>query len=387
MPHASTPSQLPPSTPRKITILGGGIAALTTAFELTSQPGWQNDRDITLYQMGWRLGGKCATARGPNARIEEHGIHGFLGSYYNALPLMRQCYEALGRQPGEPLATFEEAFKPESFVLMWEYIDGKMTRWPFTSPMNALQPGTQESLEKLQSIEHWIASTAQVLDALLDHHSDAVEDMGLVQSIQWKVGRSLVQGVLKMVQTQMAEVDALESALWKALDAAWDWVRDAAEKLVSGNTELRRLFIVAEYLLAIIRGCIKDEVVTKGFDHLDDENFSDWLIRHGASVMVASSPMALNTVNLSYQYPQGDTARTALMGAGCYLHWTLRSFAYMGAFAWLFEAGTGETIIAPLYEVLRKRGVKFEFFHKVESLSLSADKTSVAAVNFGVQAT
>jgi len=71
--------------------------------------------------------------------------------------------------------------------------------------------------------------------------------------------------------------------------------------------ELRRLLIVAEFLLAILRGCIKDEVATKGFDQLDDENFSDWLIRHGASVMVASSPMALNTVNLSYQYPKGDT--------------------------------------------------------------------------------
>ena len=59
----------------------------------------------------------------------------------------------------------------------------------------------------------------------------------------------------------------------------------------------------------------------------------------------------------------------------------------MGAFAWLFEAGTGETVIAPLYEVLKKRGVKFEFFHKVESLELSADKSAVGAINFGVQAT
>ena len=368
--------------------MGGGISALTTAFELTSQAGWQSQFDITLYQMGWRLGGKCATARGPNQRIEEHGIHGFLGSYYNALPLMRQCYDALGRKPGQPLATFEEAFKPESFVLMWEYIDGKMTRWPFTSPLNDLVPGTAESLKKLQSVEHWIASTAQVLDALLDHHSAKVEeDMGLVNSIQWKLGRNLVQGVLHIVQSEIASIDAVESTLWKALDAAWTWVRSAAEKLVSGDTELRRLLIVAEYLLAIIRGCIKDEVVSKGFDALDDENFSDWLIRHGASVMVASSPMALNTVNLSYQYPQGDTARTALMGAGCYLHWTLRSFAYMGAFAWLFEAGTGETVIAPLYEVLSKRGVKFEFFHKVESLSLNADKSAIASVNFDVQAT
>ena len=388
MPNSSPTPIASATRPRKIAILGGGISALTTAFELTSQSGWQSQYDVTLYQMGWRLGGKCATARGPNQRIEEHGIHGFLGSYYNALPLMRQCYDALGRKPGQPLATFEEAFKPESFVLMWEYIDGKMTRWPFTSPRNALVPGTAESLEKLQSVEHWIASTAQVLDALLDHHSAGVEeDMGLVDTLQWKLGRNLVQGVLKLVQTEIAAIDAVESTLWKALDAAWTWVRDSAEKLVSGNTELRRLFIVAEYLLAIIRGCIKDDVVSKGFDALDNENFSDWLIRHGASVMVASSPMALNTVNLSYQYPQGDTARTALMGAGCYLHWTLRSFAYMGAFAWLFEAGTGETVIAPLYEVLSKRGVKFEFFHKVESLALSADKSAVAAVNFDVQAT
>jgi len=74
------------------------------------------------------------------------------------------------------------------------------------------------------------------------------------------------------------------------------------------------------------------------------------------------------------------------MGAGCYLHWTLRSFAYAGAFAWLFEAGTGETVIAPLYEVLKKRGVKFEFFHKVESLHLNTEGTAVESVRFGVQA-
>ena len=232
-----------------------------------------------------------------------------------------------------------------------------------------------------------MSATADVLDALLDHHAQSYADLGLVKSAEWLLGRTLVKGVLKILQSESVALQGVDSALWKALDAAWIWVRDAAEKLVEGNTELRRLLIVAEFLLAIIRGCIKDEVATKGFDPLDNENFSDWLIRHGASVMVASSPMALNTVNLSYQYPKGDTARTALMGAGCYLHWTLRSFAYMGAFAWIFEAGTGETVIAPLYEVLQKRGVKFEFFHKVESLKLTADQTAVAAVNFGVQAT
>ena len=38
------------------------------------------------------------------------------------------------------------------------------------------------------------------------------------------------------------------------------------------------------------------------------------------------------------------------------------------------RAGMGETVIAPLYEVLRRRGVRFEFFHRVERLELSADQ-------------
>ena len=86
--------------PKKVAILGGGVGGLVTAFELTSQPGWQERFDITVHQLGWRLGGKGASSRGPNGRIEEHGIHGFLGSYYNALPLMAQVYAELAASQG-----------------------------------------------------------------------------------------------------------------------------------------------------------------------------------------------------------------------------------------------------------------------------------------------
>ena len=362
---------------QKIAILGGGIAALTTAFELTSQSDWRSRYDITLYQMGWRLGGKCATARGPNARIEEHGIHGFLGSYYNALPLMVDCYKALDRPVGAPLATFDEAFKPGSFVLMWEFIDGNLKRWPFTAPTNSLSPDDPSSL---QTIRHWLGAVVHFVDQTLE----ATQTSGLsIHNIELAAGRLMLKELHLATQT----AEALDAGVLHVLDPAWQWLKSKFEALVEGNDDLRRIYIVAEFLLALVRGTIADNILERGFDVIDNENFSDWLQRHGASVMTASSPLALNTVNLSYQYPQGDTARTALMGAGCYLNWTLRSFAYMGAFAWLFEAGTGETVIAPLYEVLKKRGVKFEFFHKVESLELSSDKTAVGAINFGVQAT
>ncbi len=327
--------------------------------------------------MGWRLGGKCATARGPNQRIEEHGIHGFLGSYYNALPLMVDCYRELGRQPGQPLATFEEAFKPGSFVLMWEFVDGKLKRWPFTAPTNALLPNDPSSL---QTIHHWLDAVVHFVDQTFE----ASHTPGLsIHNMEVAVGRVLLKELREAIQS----AEAPDGGLLHVLDRAWVWLKSRFEGLIVGNDDLRRIYIVTEFLLALVRGTLADNIPERGFDAIDNENFSDWLQRHGASVMTASSPLALNTVNLSYQYPEGDTARTALMGAGCYLHWTLRSFAYMGAFAWLFEAGTGETVIAPLYEVLKKRGVKFEFFHKVESLELSGDKTAVSAINFGVQAT
>ena len=53
---------------KKIVILGGGRASLTTAFELTNQHDWQEKYEITLYQMGWRLGGKGASGRNLNAQ-------------------------------------------------------------------------------------------------------------------------------------------------------------------------------------------------------------------------------------------------------------------------------------------------------------------------------
>jgi uncharacterized protein with NAD-binding domain and iron-sulfur cluster len=54
---------------------------------------------------------------------------------------------------------------------------------------------------------------------------------------------------------------------------------------------------------------------------------------------------------------------------------------------WKMQAGMGDTVMTPLYEVLRRRGVRFEFFHKVTDLKLSEDKQSIGAIDVDVQAT
>ena len=45
-------------------------------------------------------------------------------------------------------------------------------------------------------------------------------------------------------------------------------------------------------------------------------------------------------------------------------------FCYVGNLRYQFQAGLGDVIFAPIYQVLKERGVKFRFFHKVEELIL-----------------
>jgi uncharacterized protein with NAD-binding domain and iron-sulfur cluster len=44
------------------------------------------------------------------------------------------------------------------------------------------------------------------------------------------------------------------------------------------------------------------------------------------------------------------------------------------------QAGMGDVVFAPLYEALRERGVRFEFFHQVDDLVVSADGRTIEAV-------
>ena len=81
------------SAPKKVAILGGGVSAMTTAFELT-RPELDGQYEVTVYQLGWRLGGKGASGRNAAVaqRIEEHGLHIWMGFYDNAFRVMQEAY-------------------------------------------------------------------------------------------------------------------------------------------------------------------------------------------------------------------------------------------------------------------------------------------------------
>ncbi len=130
---------------RRVAILGGGAGSLAAAFELTATPELRERYDVTIYQLGWRLGGKGASGRREIAgaqRIEEHGLHVWFGFYENAFDVIRRVYEELDRPADAPLRTWLDAFHPTNKVVLCD--DTEDDRWiprHFTFPDNDGVPG------------------------------------------------------------------------------------------------------------------------------------------------------------------------------------------------------------------------------------------------------
>src|SRR4029077_9662921 len=120
---------------------------------------------------------------------------------------------------------------------------------------------------------------------------------------------------------------------------------------------------------------------------INAEEFRAWLSRHGASAMtVEGSPMVRAIYDAAFCYEDGDVAKPNV-AAGKAAQDLIRSiFMYKGALMYKMQAGMGDTVFGPFYEVLRRRGVRFEFFHCVTRLGAGRDGGSVEEIDFVPQA-
>ena len=118
---------------------------MAAAWQLTSTPDLRDRFEITVYQLGWRLGGKGASGRdlkpGYGHRIQEHGLHIWMGFYYNAFKVMREAYGEWQQPPDAPLRTWQDAFKPHDLITLEEFVDGQWLNWPINFPTTNGQPG------------------------------------------------------------------------------------------------------------------------------------------------------------------------------------------------------------------------------------------------------
>jgi uncharacterized protein with NAD-binding domain and iron-sulfur cluster len=168
-------------------------------------------------------------------------------------------------------------------------------------------------------------------------------------------------------------------------DQVLDLINDVLDS--EHSPEQRRLWLLLSMVTGTARGLIADGVVTdpRGFRALNDEDFGDWIVRHRAHPDVVEFPLVRALYDMVFGYADGDPGRRAF-GAGVAVFLTGQVlFGYKGAFFWKMTAGMGDVVIAPLYQALRKRGVDFEFFHRVEALHLDENRLAVDAITMGRQ--
>ncbi len=107
-----------PETKTKIAVLGGGMGAMSAALALSEIDPTGERYEVTVYQQGWRLGGKTASGRNAamGQRIEEHGLHIWAGFYINAFTMMRVVMKRLARPTGTKLATLTDMFARQNTI-------------------------------------------------------------------------------------------------------------------------------------------------------------------------------------------------------------------------------------------------------------------------------
>ena len=391
-------------------MLGGGVAGMTAAYELTATDELRRRYDVTVYQMGWRLGGKGASGRNAERgqRIEEHGLHVWFGFYDNAFDLMRRAYEELSRPTGAPLATFDDAFAPCDEIVLGEQYESSWLMHTYDVPRMPGIPGAVGVLPGLWELVarglEWAASEFAELEGELDRLAGVKPKHsrwpGLVRRIAQQIGERLVgteatthaellDWARRLCHDLLADPGShhqrghlLAETLRNFKDALWTfYVRDHL-----AHTELRNFFMNVDLFTSMLVGLIDDDVLGSGFAELDDEELRAWLRRHGMhEYSLDHSPVLRGFYSGGFAFAGGDVTKPNV-AAGTAVHAILRIFTYKDSILRKMQAGMGDTVFTPMYQVMQRRGVTFEFFRRVDHLGLSGDGTSIAAIDVVHQA-
>ena len=416
---------------QKIAILGGGVGAITAAWQITSEPDWQQRYEVTLYQMGWRLGGKGASGRGgPHQHIEEHGLHIWLGFYHNAFKMLQAAFAEInpeaapapvGNKPPRiqdgVFLRCEDAFLPHSNVGVYQEFAGQPQPWMVDFPTNDQKPWEGGSLPSVWSyireLVRFMLGQARVPShqavfaaEAAAPHAGLREWLGReVQSIELDLedlalgtGFAALSLLGQRVESLADEVDGhnplVHQEIATLVSKLQGWIGHELGQKTGHDLQSLRLLLLMDTCLAIVSGLFK----VRAFDGaklsaLDDE-FRAWLKESGAlpvTCSLVSNPLLRGIYDFVFAFDGGDADaldKTANFATAPALRTIFRMcLTYDGAIFWKMRAGMGDTIFTPMYKALEKRGVQFRFFHKVLALELSSDGASVGSIAMAEQVT
>ena len=403
---------------RKIVILGGGCGGLSAAWGLVNSE-QAADLDITVYQLGWRLGGKGASGRNAaiHDRIEEHGLHIWGGMYENAFAIMRSVYGQLKRPSGTPLSVWYDparpddcAFLPEHNATLGEFYNGAWIPWNIDVPGDSGLPGDGRELPTLREYLELVLDLLE--EMLFGQHprwqrqhappppgalpstgkrvwhalGDMASEMGrrIARTAFRFLARHHLKRARRALKAMPADARSHTSAHHDAVLGALEALRGSFEKFfahwLDDHPGVRRVYMIADLGTAIVRGVLHDGILVHGLDVVDGVEFRKWLQTHGASDVTLHGALVRGWHDFFFAYKNGDGTRPSLSAASGLRTLFRYCFTYRGAFFWKMQAGMGDTIFTPLYQALKEKGVTFRFFHRIEDLGLSDDGTPTAAV-------
>ena len=332
----------------RVAIVGGGPAALSAAFELTATPELQDRHEVTIYQPGWRLGGKCASGRNMDkaARIEEHGLHVWFGCYDNAFWTIRRAYAELDRDPAKhAMASWRQAFVECRDVVVWDKEAG--SSWDphnLWFPPNTGQPGVEREREFPDIVREtfsWIERRLRELAAgdpevarALRARPLPTEGLGAeVEAATVVVERAAHLGIHLLGEAAACRAQShldgggLEDRLGFAslLSRLRDWAVDDLRAELPGHAEARFFISTVDIAVASLIGILDDGLLFDGFDSINHLDLAEWLAKHGAEVDTEdpelNSPFLRGVYDGSFAFVDGDpdkpdmAAGRALQGA------------------------------------------------------------------------
>jgi uncharacterized protein with NAD-binding domain and iron-sulfur cluster len=177
-----------------------------------------------------------------------------------------------------------------------------------------------------------------------------------------------------------------KSMLADLIHAAQAVVRDLSTPAALQDDASRRTLFLMDIGLAYAHGMAASDAFVSGYDALDQWEFTPWLRANGASEAALASVVLRGCYDFVFGFQSGNLHQHDV-GAGTAARAMGRlMFTYSGAVFYKMQAGMGDTIFAPYYQVLEKLGVKFKFFHAATALRVSDDGMDIGSIEMVRQA-
>lgn len=409
MPGNAADTEYPRGEPlrrKRVVVLGGGPAACAAAFYLARQ----DDRyDVSMYTLGWRLGGKCAAGRSTTAaeRIEEHGLHAFLGFYNNAIRTIGEVWKEAGLSIATDEGPVAGAFQGKLDVGLMDQRDGHWRYFETGQGRNEGVPGFIPLTEGER-----LPGFGDIMLGVLDRVRGEIRKMLDLPSFGDKLEQHLEQAEDetlwdRLVQTLEQIVgNVRETSLVQTLERILDYMQEVAiEEIADGIAKGRALFDGVAWLLRLVRSTLVrnfddedtpsdddawfqwsnlDVTLTiaigiiesraSHLDTLDRHDFREWLLANGMDERNAD----ISTVRYVYDtlFCNADNApvRADKLACGVGVRWFLLvAFGFEGYPAYDFRYSCPQTMLSPYYVALDKLGVDIHFFHRVDELQIEGE--------------